>query len=124
MITPKIQQVTTRSKSKQSEWEIQEVVRKAFKEWVEEANKNNVSRMLQDNEINQTNELPRAMAVPEQEETWKTLADCQMSLPLTRLLKLVPQFIERAATIITRKESEKVWVNFTNPIKGPTIRNE
>ena len=33
-----------------------------------EANKNNVSRMLQDNEINQVNELPGAMPVQEQEE--------------------------------------------------------
>ena len=41
-------QVTTRSKAKQSEWEVQELVRKAAKEWVEEANKNNVSRMVQD----------------------------------------------------------------------------
>ena len=58
MVMPEIQQVTTRSKSKQSEWEIQEAVRKATKEWVEEANQNNVTRMLQDNEINQTSELP------------------------------------------------------------------
>ena len=69
MVMPEIQQVTTRSKSKQSEWEIHEAIRKATKEWVEEANKNNVSRMLQNNEINQINELPGAMAVQEQEET-------------------------------------------------------
>ena len=31
MVMPEIQQVTTRSKSKQSEWEIQEAVRKAAK---------------------------------------------------------------------------------------------
>ena len=68
MVIPEIQQVITRSKGKQSEWEIQEVVRKAAKEWVEEANKNNVSRMLQDNEVNQVNELPWAMAVQEHEE--------------------------------------------------------
>ena len=51
MVALEIQQVTTRNKGKQSEWEVQDVVRKAAKEWVEEANKNNVSRMLQDNEI-------------------------------------------------------------------------
>ena len=50
MVSPTIQQVTTRSKTKQSEWEVQEAVWKAAKEWVEEANKNNASRMLQEME--------------------------------------------------------------------------
>ena len=50
MVTPELQQVTTRSKTKQSEWEVQEAVRKAAKEWVEEANKNNASHMLQEME--------------------------------------------------------------------------
>ena len=103
MVMPKIQQVTTRSKSKQLEWGMQEAVRRAAKEWVEEANKNNVSRMLQDNEINQTNELLGAMAIPEQEETWKILADCQVSLPLMGLLKLVPRFTEKVETLISQK---------------------
>ena len=38
MVIPEIEQVITRSKGKQSEWEVQEVARKAAKEWVEEAN--------------------------------------------------------------------------------------
>ena len=50
MVVPEIQQVTTRSKGKQSEWEVQEVVWKEAKEWVEEANNNNVARILQDND--------------------------------------------------------------------------
>ena len=37
MVVLEIQQVTTRSKGKQSEWEVQEAVRKGAKEWVEEA---------------------------------------------------------------------------------------
>ena len=49
MVTVEVQQVTTRSKAKQSEWDIQAEVRKASKEWVEEANNNNVARMLQEN---------------------------------------------------------------------------
>ena len=48
MVIPEFQQVTTRYKAKQSECEIQEVVWKVAKEWVEEANKNNVSRKIQD----------------------------------------------------------------------------
>ena len=38
---PVLQQVTTRSKGKQLEWEVQEAVRKMAKEWVEEANNSN-----------------------------------------------------------------------------------
>ena len=50
MVVPEIQQVTTRTKVKQSEWEVQEAVWKATKEWVKEANNNNVARILQDND--------------------------------------------------------------------------
>ena len=46
MVVPEIQQVTSRSKGKQSELEMQEAVRKAAKEWDEEANNNNVAWML------------------------------------------------------------------------------
>ena len=124
MVIPEIQQVTTRSKSKQSEWEIQEAVRKAAKEWVEEANQNNVNRMLQDNEINQATELPGVIVVPEQEETWKLLADCQVSLPLTGLLKLVPRFTEKVATLIAQKGSEQVSVHYSQPSTSPSIMDE
>ena len=55
--------------------------------------------MLQDNEINQVNELPVIVRVQENEEGWKILAD---SLPLTRLLKLVPWFTEKMATLIAQ----------------------
>mgnify|MGYP000559523662 CR=1 FL=1 len=55
MVTVEVQQVTTWSKTKQSDWEIQEAVRKVAKEWVDEANNNNVSSMLQENtELNIT----------------------------------------------------------------------
>ena len=50
MVAYAIQQVTTRSKTKQSEWEVQEAVQKAAKEWVEEANRNNVAHMIQEME--------------------------------------------------------------------------
>ena len=124
MVIPEIQQVTTRSKSKQSEWEIQEAVRKAAKEWVEEANQNNVNRMMQDNRIDQNTDLPEATTVTEQEETWKILADCQVSLPLTGLLKLVPRFTEKVATLIAQKGSEQVLVHYSQPSNNPSIMDE
>ena len=67
--------------------------------------------MLQDNEIiniNQVNELPRLVPVQEQEEARKILADCQVSLPFTGLLKLVPRFMEKVATLIAQKGVEQV----------------
>ena len=39
MVTAEVQQVTTQSKTKQSEWEINEAVWKVAKEWVDEVNK-------------------------------------------------------------------------------------
>ena len=71
MVVPEIQQVTIRSKGKQSEWEVQEVVHKADKEWVEEANNNNATRMMHDNAIpNKEQLVPQSEPLPvhEQEE--------------------------------------------------------
>ena len=49
MVTTEVQEVITRSKAKRSEWDTQDEVRKAAKEWVEEANNNNVAQMMQEN---------------------------------------------------------------------------
>ena len=40
------------------------------------------------------------------------------------LLKLVPRFTEKFATIIAKNGSKKVSVNFTNPITESTIMDE
>ena len=48
MVTAEVRQVMTRGKTKQLEWETQEAIQKAAKEWVEKANNNNVDRMLQE----------------------------------------------------------------------------
>ena len=124
IVIPEIQQVTTRSKSKQSEWEIQEAIRKAAKEWVKETNQSNVNQMMHDNKINQNTKLPGAITVPEQEETWKILADCQVSLPLIVLLKLVPRFTEKVASLIAHKGSEQVSVHYSQPSNNPSIMDE
>ena len=124
MVIPEVQQVTTRSKSKQSEWEIQEEVRKAAKEWVDEANQSNVNRMLQDNNIDQNIVVQQSLGNKEQEETWKLLADCQVSLPLTGLLKLVPRFTEKVAALIAYKGSEQIAVHYNQPSNNPSIMDE
>ena len=73
MVSPVIHQVTTRSKTKQSEWEVQEVVRKAAKESVEEANKNNAAHMIQEMEEQNGQKLVPQLDLPaesEMDETW------------------------------------------------------
>ena len=54
----------------------------------------------------------------------KILADCQVSLPLTGLLKLVPRFTEKVATLIAQKGVEQVSVNYNQPNNSPTIMDE
>ena len=110
MVMLEIQQMTTRSKGKQSEWEVQEVLRKATKERVEEANQNNVHRMMQDNAMHhkeQTNQASKSLSVNDQEETWKILADFQISLPLAGLLKPVPRFTEKWRLLWLKKRLNK-----------------
>ena len=95
MVTAEVQQVTTHSKAKQSEWDVQEAVRKVGKEWVEEANNNNVTRMLQEsNAPNVTSDKSRSrqeevpIETPDEDEEWKVLTDNHVSLRLIGLLKL------------------------------------
>ena len=131
MVIAKVQQVTIRSKTKQSELEIQEAVQKATKEWVNEANNKNVAKMLEEN--NEQNEILvksgmqqekiRAQSLAK-DESWKVLVDCQIRLPLGGLLKSVPLCTENVAHIITKNEFNWVSMNFTNLIKGPTIMDE
>ena len=89
-----------------------------------------VGRMLQESVLSTNNSESRLVEQsaptigPEDQEAWKVLVDCQVSLPLAGLLKLVLRFTEKVATIIARNGSEKVSVNFTNPITGPTIMDK
>ena len=89
-----------------------------------------VGRMLQESILSTNNSESRLVEQsaptigPQDEEAWKVLVDCQISLPLTGLSKFIPHFTEKVATIIARKELENVSMNFTNPTKGPTIMDE
>ena len=114
MVMLEIQQMTTRSKGKQSEWEVQEEIRKTGKESLEEANQNNVNRMKQYNVVHQkehAHQLFDSILVNEPKETWKVFAYCQISLSLAGLLKLVPRFTEKVSTLVSQKDVEQVWDN-------------
>ena len=84
-------------------------MRKVAKEWVEEANNNNLAKMLQESIVpivefdktgNRQEEAPTD--TNEEDEAWQALVDSKISLSLSALLKLVPRFIEKVAQIIAK----------------------
>ena len=62
--------------------------------------------------------------ITEADDTWQIFVDCQIFLPLAGLLKLVPRFTEKVATLITQKNTEQVSVNYNHPSNRPTIMDE
>ena len=82
-----VQQVTTRSKGKAAEWKAQEAIRKQAAQWIKKANEQNVTEIRDQN-------TPREEEItqPVENPTWQALQDCQIVLPLVRLLQLVPRF--------------------------------
>ena len=76
-----VQQVTTRLKGKVAEWEAQEAIRKQASEWIKKANEQNMAE-----KTNQNTQLQEAVTQPEDNPTWQALQDCQIVLPLARLL--------------------------------------
>ena len=77
MVTTEVHQVTSHNKTKQSKWDIQEAIRKVVKESVEEANNNNVARMLQESTtLNLTSDKEVPTDTLEEDVTWKVLAGC------------------------------------------------
>ena len=112
-----IQQVTTRSKGKATEWETQEAIRKQATEWVKKANERNAAELEQQKE--NAEELT-GIGQPEN-PTWQALQECQITLPLGRLLRLVPRFTEGLKTGITAVGTPPAPAFFSNPEKGLTV---
>ena len=83
-----VQQVTTRSKAKTTEWETQEAIRKHATEWVQKANERNVA------DLREQIKLLEPVETTDEDPTWQALQECQIILPLRQLLQLVPQFTE------------------------------
>ena len=52
------------------------------------------------------------------------MADCQVSLPLTGLLKFVPCFTKKVDTIIAQNGADKVSVNYSNPVTRSMMMDE
>ena len=75
MVTAEVtnfQQVTTRSKGKEAEWETQESIRKQATEWIKEANERNVAEKQ---EQNARSEEPKKST--DYDPTWQAVQECQ-----------------------------------------------
>ena len=74
-----------RSKAKTAEWEEQDGIRKVAQEWVANANTTNVQWMCQD-----TTPVTTDAVIPtEVDPIWEALADCPITLTMSKLLNLV-----------------------------------
>ena len=59
-----------------------------------------------------------------EDPTWLDLANCQIQIPLARLLQLVPRFSD--AIMATQKKETLIAapVQFTNPSEGPAVMDK
>ena len=81
IITADVQQVTTCSKAKTTEWEEQDGIRKVAQEWVTKANATNIERMRRES----TSEAPEMRNVVEVDPIWEALVDCPITLTMSNL---------------------------------------
>ena len=80
-----VQQVMTRSKGKAAEWKTRETIQKQATEWIKKANERNVAGIQEQN-----TQPEEPVKHTEDDPTWQALQECQIVLPLGRLLQLVP----------------------------------
>ena len=85
----KVQQVTTRTKGKTAEWETHEAIRKqAIQRKVDELKEQAIS-------------LEEPIGSTERDSLWQALQQCQIMLPFSRLLQLVPRFTKGLNSVLS-----------------------
>ena len=99
-----IQQVTTRSKGKTTEWKTQEAIRKQATEWVKKANERKVA------ELEQQKEKPDELTDNIQPENlaWQALQE-------------LPRFTEGLKSRMTAVDTPPAPTFFSNLEEGPTV---
>ena len=85
-------------------------------EWIQKANEWNVAEILTQNA-----RLEEPVESMDYDPTWQALQECQIMLPLRRLLQLVPWFTEGLKTVLTSQNSEPAPVFLSNPKEGSTV---
>ena len=83
-------------------------------EWIEKANERNVVDLEQQKE--NAEELTGG-GQPEN-PTWQALQECQITLPLGRLLQIVPRVMEGLKTRIMTVDTTPALAFFSNPEEG------
>ena len=96
--------------------EAQEAIRKQAAQWIKKANEQNVAEIRDQN-------TPREEETtqPEENPTWQGLQDCQIVLPLARLLQLVPRFTADLQATVIKPKPTPAPTFFSNPDEGPTV---
>ena len=110
-----IQHVTTRSKGKTSEWEAQEAIWKQATKWIEKTNERNMTELRE-----QMKPLEEQTETMDENPTWQALQDCQIMLPLGRLLQLVPRFTDGLKSVLAPQNSAPAPTFFSKP-EAPVI---
>ena len=108
MITAEVQQVTTRSKAQQTQW-----VRQAAKEWIEKTNNTNFDPMnteMKDITIGASTSS-KPIDLLDDDPTWQALTSCEVSMPLNKLLHLLPRFKDTVVSLITGKDQTNMPVH-------------
>ena len=106
----------TRSKGKATEWEAQEAIRKQAAQWIKKANEQNVAE-IRDQHTPKEEEITEPVENP----TWQALQDCQIVLPLARLLQLVPRFTADLQSTVIKPKPTPAPAFFSNLEEGPTV---
>ena len=118
-----VQHVTTRNKAQDTQWQVQDEVRQATKEWIDTDNKNNVARMqieMQDATIGAPQSSGPSTST-EDDQLWDALTSSKISLPLHKLLPLMSRFRDTLATLTANTNSASPPVNLTKPGTGPAV---
>ena len=114
-----VQHVTTRSKTQSTQWQVQDEVRQAAKEWIDTANKTNIERM-QDITIGAP-QSTQPSTLAEDDHLWDAFTNSRISLPLHKLLPLLPRFRDTLATLTSDTKSATPPINLTDPRTGPPL---
>ena len=118
-----VQQVTTHSKTQATQWQVQDEVRTAAKEWIDTANKTNFERIqteMQDVTIGAPSST-RPSTSAEDDHLWNALTSSRISLPFHKLLPLMPRFRDTWAMLTSDTKSAASPVNLTEPGTGPPL---
>ena len=102
---------------------MQDEVRQAAKEWIDTANKSNVEWMhteMHDMTIGASYSTgPSTLA--EDDDLWDALTSSRISVPLHKLLPLMPRFRDTLATLKFNDKSVAPPVNLNEPWMGPPL---